>query len=530
MLKILLVEDELIEREAVNVILSRLSGYKIVGEAADGEEALSKARQLQPDIILMDIRIGKMDGLEVSQIIKTELPNTEIIIISAHDRFDYSRQALRAGAFDFLVKPVEPDTLLETLQQVRRRIEEARSQSVVQQSFKEQVSGFLAPFLLNEATSPAETIQRLGELKNVLFMLGLKDDESYAALVIKFAAEDCAAAAKKLLDDFAVAGYKFLITPIFDKKILVIVSDDRDSLTETALHRALQELLAYYERNDLAKRFLIGVGKIYARVNRLGQSVKEAMAALQVAEIIDARGPLFYDEINMQTYKENLAEVYQALQRVSQLVKRGEYRPAIKLLKTLSQKNIAFQEHNSANELIRLLAYEIMLFALQSVQSEWGSERNSELLKANWHSQWKQCNSLLDLMHWLVSMLKQIHEIHYRHEEIGDDRVIQAIEYMEENYKRELNLTSVANVISISPQYLSRLFKTKATITFADYLNKIRIEVAQKLLKESAAYPIKRIAVDVGYSSDIYFAFVFKKLTGLTPTEYREQNRRPKGS
>jgi two-component system response regulator YesN len=101
---------------------------------------------------------------------------------------------------------------------------------------------------------------------------------------------------------------------------------------------------------------------------------------------------------------------------------------------------------------------------------------------------------------------------------------------MEENYKRELNLTSVANVISISPQYLSRLFKTKATITFADYLNKIRIEVAQKLLKESAAYPIKRIAVDVGYSSDIYFAFVFKKLTGLTPTEYREQNRRPKGS
>jgi len=526
LIKLLLVEDEAIEREAINMILSGRNEYTIVGEAVDGEDALIKVRSLRPDIVLMDIRIGKIGGLEVCRIINAESLGVEVIIISAYDRFDYSRQAFRAGAYDFLVKPVEPSTLLESLAMVRDKISQSRNKCAAQKSLKEQISGFLIPFLLQNFLGLPGGNQKLNELKGVFSLLGIEEGRAHVALVLKCMGEGCSIIVKEQMANFQPVGYKIITTPIFDDKILVFVSHDHNQLTDNSLRRLVGELLLFFDSHNLNSSLQVGVGRIYDRVASLVRSVKEAVNTLQIAEIMNKPELRFYVDLDTKAYKDNLSEIYGKMQSVSELVQNNDLKQALQQIRTLSLGNVVFEKQNEVSELIRLVAYEIMLFALHTMNGRLVSEQSLGLLKKSWHSQWKKCATLLDLLQWLTVVLTKVEEVQSKHDEIGDERVIKALEYMEGNYNRDISLVSVSQHINISAQYLSRLFKTKAGLTFSDYLNKIRIDVAKKMLTDSNCRPIKKIAMEIGYSSDIYFAFVFKKVTGLTPKEYREQHSR----
>ena len=474
----------------------------------------------------MDIRIGKIGGLEVCRIIKAESLGAEVIIISAYDRFDYSRQAFRAGAFDFLVKPVEPSTLLESLAMAKEKIDKTRNRCVAQQSLKEQISGFLIPFLMQDFSGLPGGNQNQSELKGVFSMLGIEEGQAHVALVLKCKGSGCSATMKEQMANFRPEGYKIIITPIFDNKILAFVSHEHNQITDVAIRKLIGELLLFFTSGDLNSGLQVGVGRIYDQVPGLVRSVKEAVNTLQIAEIVNKPELRFYVDLDTKAYKDNLSEIYGKMQNVSELVQNNELKKALQQIRDLSLGHFVFEKQTEVSELIRLVAYEIMLFALHTMNSRLANEQSMGLMKSNWHGQWKKCATLLDLLQWLTTVLIKVEEVQSKQDEIGDDRVLKALEYMEKSYMRDISLVSVSQHINISAQYLSRLFKIKAGLSFSDYLNKIRIDVAKNMLTESNCQPIKKIALETGYSSDIYFAFVFKKATGLTPREYREQHSR----
>ena len=129
MLKVFLTEDESIVREGLrDNIPWEEYGFTFAGEAADGEMALPLIRKIKPDILITDIKMPFMDGLEISRIVSRELPNTKIIIISGYDDFEYARQAIELHVDQYLLKPVTKVGMIRALEQTKRRIEDEQEQ------------------------------------------------------------------------------------------------------------------------------------------------------------------------------------------------------------------------------------------------------------------------------------------------------------------------------------------------------------------------------------------------------------------
>ena len=128
MVKLFLVEDEIVMREGIRKHIAwEKEGIEFAGEAGDGELALPMILSTKPDILLTDIRMSFMDGLQLSELVKKELPETEIIILSGYDDFSYAQKAITCGVSEYLLKPIAPPKLLASLRRVRDRIEKPKN-------------------------------------------------------------------------------------------------------------------------------------------------------------------------------------------------------------------------------------------------------------------------------------------------------------------------------------------------------------------------------------------------------------------
>lgn len=137
MLRTFLVEDEVIIRENIKRMVSwEKYGFELVGEAADGEMALPLIRKSRPDILITDIKMPFMDGLTLSKLVKKEIPNIKIVILSGYDDFNYAKQAISIGVEDYLLKPITKNALLERLEEIRNHCEDEKTQQEYYEKFR----------------------------------------------------------------------------------------------------------------------------------------------------------------------------------------------------------------------------------------------------------------------------------------------------------------------------------------------------------------------------------------------------------
>ncbi len=139
MLKIFLVEDEYVVREGIKRINWQAHGYEFAGEAPDGELALPLIDKTRPDIVITDIKMPFMDGLELSRQLRRDYPETEIIILSGYAEFSYAREAVNLGVSRFLTKPISPAELIEQIDQIRDQIEEKQRERSMQEQYRKDV-------------------------------------------------------------------------------------------------------------------------------------------------------------------------------------------------------------------------------------------------------------------------------------------------------------------------------------------------------------------------------------------------------
>lgn len=137
MLRTFLVEDEVIIRENIKRMVPwEKYGFELVGEAADGEMALPLIRKSRPDILITDIKMPFMDGLTLSKLVKKEIPNIKIVILSGYDDFNYAKQAINIGVEDYLLKPITKKALLERLEEIRNHCEDEKTQQEYYEKFR----------------------------------------------------------------------------------------------------------------------------------------------------------------------------------------------------------------------------------------------------------------------------------------------------------------------------------------------------------------------------------------------------------
>jgi len=534
MLKVFLIEDEKVIREGFrDKIPWEQYGFRFVGEATDGEMALPMIRKLKPDVLLTDIKMPFMDGLSLSEIVKEEFPKIKIIIISGYDDFEYARKAITVGVDQYLLKPVTRMTLRNALLELKEKIEQEMEQRDYQSQYQEEVREF-------EQFGLRRFFEKVLEGK-------LSAKEIYAE------------AAERSLD-LSASSYNLLIFSIYEK---------RDDVSKEWFSRKQEEVFHYFLRHPQYILFRLNV-------NGYGVLIKSESAYMD--ELIEKSLELFKRVCGSQeerlgwyvavgTAVERLSLLPQCYRDVNHYYAYRFIMPELHVLSAATLSGVlAAREENLGNvdfmqmdpEIIRDFLnrgeereiHDFVESYLQGIQSALKSRmfRGYVILnirfavvafleslgveQSEYQSEIEKAVKIIhdedtELFAYFVSMLHTAMEIRDRIDSYQGGKMLKkALDYIEDTYDTEsLSLSLVAEKIGMSPNYLSAIFSQNMQKTFIEYVTEKRIEKARKLLRQTdkSSGEIARL---VGYKDAHYFSFVFKKLQGCSPREYRAEKRR----
>ena len=520
MYKLLIVEDEDMLRDAlINSIDWAKRGYEVRG-AEDGRDALRIAHEFLPDIVLTDVRMPFMDGVQLSAALREAFPGTIVAILSGHDEFQVAQQALKIGVKEYVTKPIRPADLIELVERMTKTFSanQMRERQLAQMREQLEISlPLLRKRLLNRMME--QPIDE-AELLDLLNFVGLKlKGESFTVCVIEFeslaapreaALLECAASdlVQREVNTDAVAFELYR-----DGVALIYCARTKDIQRERDFIRQL--LLAVTEslQDELGISATVGIGTPVTSLVALHNSYDDALEALRM-RVLSGKNQI-YDvfERTTQTASYPFEELKLLLSRL-RLGKSREWEEAIAgFFEMLRQQGAISLEQ------LRVLMIELAV-AIDRLLIESGSAPDTSL-----DTFYKALFSLDTLDEYCELVTKKLLHARDLLEEARGDGGGALIEnvcaYIQDHFQApDMSLISVAKSVFISPTYLSILFKKKLGITFSDYVITLRIEKAKELLRISSLRTYE-VAARTGYNDPQYFSGCFKKYTGHTPTEYR---------
>ena len=531
MIKVFLCEDEFVVREGIkNNIDWASSGYEFVGEASDGELALPLIRKLEPDIVITDIKMPFMDGLELSRVIRRELPSTEIVILSGYEEFDYAKQAISIGVAQYLTKPISGDDLLRELDMLREKIIKNKEENALKEKFRKEMEENVRrekSALFNSLVSGTCSVTELLERSQ---KLGIDLSAVWYNIVLLFIKSD-----HHNIEEYSGSSVTI------EEKINEIISDmgcicfDRDLEGKAVLIMADSEQSLISHQNDLISRleevfapyghirYSGGLGRAVNRLSMLNESYEDAGRALANRFFTTKSG--FYEAARSDREEADVKEVFDM---GSIDAKRIDKSNVSRFLKLGNLDEIPFYvsefiksvgENAFESYIFRQYIAMDVYFAVSGFVEELSSKKHFDGIA-------EVTKESLESVESIKSYIAQIIEkaITYR-DSIATNRyteiVEDAVKYIEENYSdEELSLNQLASHVNVSPNHLSTIFSQQTGQTFIKYLTEYRMDKAKEMLK-CTSMRSSEISEAVGYKDPHYFSYMFKKTVGVTPTNYR---------
>jgi two-component system response regulator YesN len=515
-ISILVADDEHLVRKGIRHLLADQPDYRVIADAADGKEALEKARELKPNIIILDVKMPIMNGLETLKQLNQLSPSSKTIILSGHNDFAFAQQALKFGANDYLLKPTNLQELMAALDKAKTHIlQEKNTRDNLKHGMSAITEQFYTALLRNELQD-VEITEKLKSLK--------VEEESASVLLISFddryrlQSEKSEQEYRRLCIDL-----KQRIKTFFDKRfqrpIPVLHLDYLEcivvafsSLQPEA--KRLAELIL--ENVDCEYPFTVAVGAkrsmpfIYESYRDAREKIKNRLLIGGKRVICEATET----PAEQNSYPEEIEK------RISRALRFGDCEQTQAAVETMFDKVAC---HLNSPEAWTHLSYHLMEIAY-SVLTDlevFSKERISFFEKSG---EIANLTSAEDMRYFVVQNLVDIAAL-IRSMNTGPSIAIRkAISYINDNYADRIALQDVAQHTCLSPNYLSQLFKQETGKSFLEYLTNCRLEAAKKLLAQSSL-TISEIAFKLGYDMPSYFSEVFKKSEGLTPSQYRKGRR-----
>ncbi len=516
MLRIMVVDDERIEREALKMMISReMEGVEIVAEAGNGHQAIERAKAQQPDLILMDIKMPGIDGVEAVKQIKRDLPDIRFIMVSAFDTFEYAKKVMQQGVKEYLLKPSKKKEVIEAIRRVQMEIEQQRKEQEDKQQLERKFNKAL-DFMQSEwaVSLLVDHVQELdlnewGELLDINFKCGY-------AIVVKVNARevDRRAWLEWLKDHVNIhSPDSTLLSPNHEEKLpLFFLTDQIDGEDKNEFKAYIlpfiRNLIHQCERSFNFKPH-VGIGFPYRSVHQLSRSYYEALHAL---ESIQSDQSVTYTFSSDESIVENeTAVTFQKEKELLETIKNGDVRSALQKFEFYLDE----LSNDDSMDLNRSLSSlnEFFIIATRMI--------NDLGIPVDRFIPYNQSSSYQELEEESTRLLRKIVE------KVQTWRMVQAKgklecakEYIEEHFSDPLTLEVVASHVELSPYYLSKLFKEKKGITFIDFLTHVRIEKAKAYMLDPEI-SIKEVCFKVGYKDPNYFSRVFKKNVAQSPKQYR---------
>lgn len=531
MLKVFLVEDEFVVREGIKRNIDwQANGYEFCGEAGDGELAYPMIQKLKPDIVITDIRMPFMDGLELSRLIKKEFPWMEIIILTGFEEFEYAKEAISLGVAKYLLKPISGAELLKEIADIAEKIAEKKKEQEIREKYaaemeenllKEQKELF--QYLVTGSKSMAELLELAERLKLDLSALW------YNIVLVKVQSTNHAPEeySKRMIVIDQKLKYLTDVPHVisFDRnlegKALLFKADSEEEL-EALQKKFLSGLEGELAGND-RYRYFGGIGKPVNRLRELPLSFESASHAFAqrylIKEncILDSR---MLDQGNVVEKEEfdihDIDPKELQNERVREFLKLGNKEEVIYFVDEFFKR----QGANAFNSTI-FRQYIVMdvyfcvasfLEELQVGREEISSfDVNSELLQSKEQA-----------VEYVTRIIEKAVELREKNSSNRYGTVVDQVKkYIEEHYEEEeLSLNLLASYVNFSPNHLSMIFSQQTGQTFIKYLTDYRMNKAKELLRGTSMRS-SEISLEVGYKDPHYFSYLFKKTQGMTPTQYR---------
>ena len=543
MLKTFLVEDEVVIREMIKKMIPwEQYGFELAGEAADGEMALPLILKSKPDLLITDIKMPFMDGLTLCRLVKKELPDIRIVILSGYDDFNYAKQAISIGVEDYLLKPITKNAFIERLEEIHNRYEHEKTQReyyekfrLEMQEYEKNASRDFFETLVRADSDLAELYRRADKLNldivaeayNILIFTPDTSEGNYNSY------EECSDWEAEVQDKINTYFLNHPVAILFRHQVFsyaILVKGQKDTIeknTEECV-KAIQDIMNQTERRT---DWFIAVGKSADRLSMLGHSYRTAVRANSFRYLYDGH---ILDYQSLEAQKENPSDSCREDSVQLRNVNINALNPAI-LQKFLSS-GLAEEVDDFIRDYFNAIGQEPMSslvfrnyvvlnvrFSVLSFLKKLGcddSEISGQEMENIMGETGKTIEAAVD---YCGKILKKA--IALRDENAGNQNrsVLKlAVDFIDHNYMdEEISLNKAAHVANVSANHFSALFSQNMGQTFTEYLTDLRMSKAKELLR-CTAMRSSEIAGEVGYKDAHYFSYLFKKTQGMTPSEYRK--------
>lgn len=531
MLKVFLAEDEFIIREGIkNNIDWQAYGYEFCGEASDGELAFPLIQKTRPDILITDIKMPFVDGLALSRLVKKELPETEIIILSGYEEFDYAKEAIQIGVARYLLKPINGETLLQEIDSVAEIILGKQKEKEIREKYQKEMEE-------NSLRDQMDLFQHLvtgdcsmEELLSVADKLDLKIMAPwYSIVLLKI---------QSMKHDYEEYSGSIVVV---DERIVKLAEPEHVLIFDRALEgRAFlfkadseEELLAYQKEylGDVKEvlsgyanlRYFGGIGTPVNRLREIPASFEDASHAFAhrylVAEscILDSsllmqEGAAEHEDFRISAV--NPEQIDRA--KMQEFLRTGDLDEVVYFVDEFfgkldggAMKSRIFRQYITMDAYFSIVDF-LKGLGLQKDEIE-APDQDSSILQ----DEKSAMDYIVRIMEKALVLREKKASSRY------EDVVSEVIHYIEDNYaQEELSLNLLASHVNFSPNHLSMIFSQQTGQTLIRYLTDYRMNRAKELLRCSSKKS-SVISMEVGYKDPHYFSYLFKKTQGMTPTQYR---------
>lgn len=538
MYKLILVDDEEEVRKGIlNKIEWEKYGFQIAGEAENGIEALEIAEKTVPDVVMTDIKMPFMDGLQLAEKVGERFPTATVIILTGFDEFEYAQKAIKLNVVEYILKPIASKELIEVLKKVKAKIDDRissmRDMEMLKDYYKKSLpilkEKFLGTMIMNKMSRDEiyEKSHAYGiNIEGSGFIAALIDiDQGSLMRETDTPNEDLMTADKELarlavlnMTEGIINKYDFHIVFLHNDSIVIIFLseiDNKDSLYTRIL--PILEEIRQSIKTYLKFSVTLGVGTYCRDIADISYSYKGALSALDYSLVLGRNRIIYIEDMEPKCTHEVVFDEMKERMLISS-IKAGtseEIKSTIdKLFTEIFDKKVSFKECQ-----IYLLG---MLTSIIRAALDMNIDLDSILGVDNVFVELYKLRDSYELKEWIYGICIKIRgSVLKGRQDSCRQFVKDAIQYIKNNYSdSDLTIEKVCKYLHISSAYFSTIFKKETKLTFLNYLTQVRMDEAKELLR-TANLKTFEIAKMVGYSEPCYFSYCFKKNFNISPTEYR---------
>lgn len=536
MYRVMLVDDEVLIREAIseNIHWEEL-GYKLISVCENGKQAIEALERAKPDLILSDICMPYIDGIELTKYVYENHPNIKVIIISGYDNFDYAKSAIKYRVMEYILKPVTAMELSELLQKMKEALDEESVKSGLRKIKEEYENSkpLLKERFLNQLIHGQDQVPDL-EGKMNRYEISFCGSCYAVVQILCRSGFEYENAGAQATDELVLFAIRNITEEIFSRHGYSIVFQDPSNVTTVILSEESQ-----FQLEEKITRIFTEIQNAITemvRVNTVALAGKSVFVLDELPEsyqsTVSSREYEFLFEDNSILFWKDFTGAGQ--DEVGDIARWSEY--FVTSVKQYKEENLKqycqsfFRKLKSSrvsksriNAYVQTIILKLLLEADGYQKEEQNVFEQEKIFLEELNSQ-NRIDEVEKL--FLDFCLDEMERIGEDKKNLGSAQASKAIEYIDKNYQDpSISLNSVCLYMSMSTSYFSAMFKNYTGETFNQALTKKRMEKAKELLGDTGMRAYE-VAEQVGYTDPHYFSSTFKKYEGMTPTEYVRKRRK----